>query len=75
MSDKRQRYEALRLAQCAIIDAITAARHIAARASDCFEGSDDFGVFNRMRSAIGDLAKGPEMRDIISTVMAARSEL
>jgi hypothetical protein len=71
---RRQRYEALRLAQWAIVDAITAAGHIASRASDCFEGGE-YTPFNAMREAIGKLAAGPEMREIKSLVHNARMAL
>jgi len=71
----RRHYEAVRLAQWAIIDAITAAGHIASRAADCFEGQEEYTVFDEMRKAIGKLAGGPEMVAVRNLVHAAREAL
>lgn len=71
----RRRYESLRFAQWAIIDAITAAGHIASRAVDCFEGDESFAAFNALRNAIGNLAAGPEMRAVKDATLSARGAL
>lgn len=74
-TEPRRRYETLRLAQWAIIDAVTAAGHIASRAADCFEGDDSFEAFCAVREAIGKLAGGPEMRAVRDAMNQARMEL
>lgn len=74
-TESRRRYETLRLAQWAIVDAITAAGHIASRAADCFEGDDSFPAFSSLRDAIGALASSPEMRAVKTETLRAREEL
>jgi hypothetical protein len=78
MSDQttaRRHYEAVRLAQWAIIDAVTAAGHIASRAADCFEGQEEYAAFNEMRKAVGRLASSPEMHAVKNAVLTAREAL
>lgn len=71
----RRRYETIRLAQWAIIDAITAASCIASRGADCLEGDDSFAAFNSLRDAIDALADSPEMRAVKTETQRAREEL
>ena len=74
-TEARRRYETLRLAQWAIVDAITAAGHIADRAVNCFDGDQSFAAFNRLREAIGSLAAGPEMLAVKAETLRARDDL
>lgn len=72
---ERRHYEALRMAQWSIIDAVDAAGHIASRACDCFEGQKEFVAFAKLREAITALAQGAELRAVRSAVSDARENL
>ena len=74
--NKRSDYEILRFARWIIYDALTAATHIASRAADCLEGTDNYEAFAKVRDAIQTFREySPEMKAIKDVMYAARKEL
>ncbi len=67
----RQNYETLRLAIWAVRDALSAAAHIAGRASDCFDGTELCAEFESLRREISNLQDSSDTMKRINTAMHA----
>lgn len=56
-----------------IVDALTHAAHVAARAQEATEGSDDTLLFDAVRTAIVDFREHPAMRALATAALRNRT--